>query len=123
MRSTRGFSDIHYEDRDWEAYRNGEDKRVPKTRRPTTRDFEIYSMFPQTWGSTALGHGGVGGSAVSAAYTVVLHCVATREFLVYFGGTFCYSIRKDSKGLETFLEDCKNRCLASKKKSGKYYGS
>ena len=76
-----GFSDIHYENRDWQVYRDtGEDVRVPKTRRPTTRDFGVYAMFPQTWGSTALGHGGVGGAAMTTAYTVVLECITHRSF-------------------------------------------
>ena len=47
-----GFSDIHYEDRDWQHYRETrEHKGVPKTRRPTTRDFDVYAMFTQTWGT------------------------------------------------------------------------
>lgn len=34
-----GFSDIQYEDRDWQHYRDtNEHKGVSKTRRPTTRD-------------------------------------------------------------------------------------
>jgi hypothetical protein len=75
-----GFSDIEYETRDWEIYRKTkEDVRVPARRRPTTRDFGVYSMFTQTWGSTALGHGGMGGAAVTTAYTIVLECYHTQE--------------------------------------------
>ena len=116
-----GFSDIHYEDRDWQHYRDtNEHKSIAKTRRPTTRDFGVYSMFPQTWGSTALGHGGVGGAAVSTAYTVVLECYHTQEFLVYFGGTFCYAVSRKSANIQAFVEDCRNHCLESKRKSEKY---
>lgn len=116
-----GFSDIHYEDRDWQHYRDtGEHKGVAKTRRPTTRDFGVYAMFPQTWGSTALGHGGMGGAAVTTAYTIVLECYHTQEFLVYFGGVFCYTVNRKSANIQAFVEDCRNHCLQSKRKSEKY---
>lgn len=116
-----GFSDIHYENRDWQVYRDtGKDVRIPATRRPTTRDFGVYSMFPQTWGSTALGHGGMGGAAVTTAYTVVLECYHTQEFLVYFGGQWCYTVNRRSANIQAFVEDCKNHCLASKRECGKY---
>lgn len=116
-----GFSSIEYENRNWELYREtGEDVRIKSLRRPTTRDFGVYAMHPQTWGSTALGHGGMGGSAVTTAYTIVLECYATQEFLVYFGGQMCYRVNRNSKNINAFIEDCKNHCLQSKMKSGKY---
>ena len=116
-----GFSSIEYENRNWEVYREtGEDVRIKSLRRPTTRDFGVYAMFPQTWGSTALGHGGMGGAAMTTAYTVVLECQHTSEFLVYFGGSFCYKVNRRSANIEQFVEDCKNHCLASKRQSEKY---
>ena len=124
-----GFSDIHYETRDFEAIRNAksaEEKAqalhatTPAVRRPTMRDIQIYNMFPQTWGSTALSHGGMGGASVTTAYTIVLECYATGEFLVYFGGEMCYKVSRRSKNIDLFVEDCKNRCLTSKKRSEKY---
>lgn len=118
-----GFSDIQYETRDWQTWRdtNGkEDRRIPAVRRPTTRDFIVYAMFPQVWGSTALGHGGMGGASITTAYTVVLECSATEEYLVYFGGTLCYKVNRRSINLATFFDDCKEHNLASKKESGKY---
>jgi hypothetical protein len=116
-----GFSDIEYETRDWETYRaTKQDVRIPARRRPTTRDFGVYSMFTQTWGSTALGHGGMGGAAVTTAYTIVLECRATREFLVYFGGEFCYKVSMNSSNIGVFADDVKNQCLASKRESEKY---
>ena len=116
-----GFSSIEYENRDWKVYRDtGEDVRIKSLRRPTTRDFGVYAMFPQTWGSTALGHGGMGGAAMTTAYTIVLECYYTQEFLVYFGGTYCYTVLRNSNNIEVFVEDCKNSCLASKRKSEKY---
>lgn len=117
-----GFSDIEYEKRDWEEYKKTQkDIRILAKRRPTTRDFEVYAMFPQTWGSTALGHGGMGGASVTSAYTIVLHCYATSEFLVYFGHEMCYKVNRNSSKLEVFLEDIKNQNLAAKRESSKYY--
>lgn len=116
-----GFSDIEQEIIDWKHYRDtGEQKRTFRKRRPSVYDFNVYAMFPQTWGSTALGHGGMGGAAMTPAYTIVLECMRTNEFLVYFGGRFCYCVKCNSKNIETFIEDCKNQNLASKKESFKY---
>jgi hypothetical protein len=124
-----GFSDIAYERMDYDAVRNAktaEEKRasmratVPAIRRPTTRDFSVYAMFPQTWGSTALGHGGIGGSAITTAYTVVLECVELSEMLVYFGARFCYKVNMRSKNFDVFVDDCKLHDLASKHNSGRY---
>jgi len=116
-----GFSDIEYENRDWETYRaTGEDNRVPKTRRPTTYAFGVYAMFQQTWGSTALGHGGAGAASMSTAYTIVLECQRTGEFLVYFGGRHCYTINRSNANIQQFVEDCGNHNLASKRQSEKY---
>lgn len=124
-----GFSDIHYEARDTKALlasKTAEERAAalnattPAVRRPTVRDFWVYAMFTQTWGSTALGHGGMGGAAMTTAYTIVLECYATQEFLVYFGGQYCYSVSRSSKNLSVFIEDCKNHAMASKRDSEKY---
>jgi hypothetical protein len=124
-----GFSNIEYEQRDYEAVRHAKTAQeradalnatTPAVRRPTTRDFTVYAMYPQTWGSTALGHGGIGGASMSTAYTVVLECMDTQEYLVYFGSQLCYTVSRRSANFNVFIEDCKNQCLASKHKSGVY---
>ena len=124
-----GFSDIEYDRMDYDAVRlakTADEKRasmsatVKAKRRPTTRDFTVYSMFPQTWGSTALGHGGIGGASITTAYTVVLECVELDEILVYFGSRFCYKVSRRSKNFDKFVEDCNSQNLASKRESGKY---
>lgn len=124
-----GFSDIEYEKRDYEAVRHAKTAQeradalnatTHAVRRPTTRDFTVYAMYPQTWGSTALGHGGIGGSSMSTAYTVVLECMDTQEYLVYFGGQWCYTVSRRSDNFTKFKEDIMNQCLASKHKSGVY---
>lgn len=123
------FTDIEYNRMDYDAVRNAktaEEKRasmsatVRTKRRPTTRDFEVYAMFTQTWGSTALGHGGLGGAAMTTAYTVVLECIELNELLVYFGSEFCYKVDRRSKNFDKFVEDCRYKMLASKRESEKY---
>lgn len=71
--------------------------RVKATRRPTAGDIEVFAMFSQTWGSTALGFGGIGGSAITTAYTIIIANVHTREFCVYFGGRFAYKVKKPTE--------------------------
>ncbi len=124
-----GFSDIEYDRMDYSAVRlakTPEEKRasmsatIKTKRRPTTRDFTVYAMFPQTWGSTALGHGGIGGAAMTTAYTVVLECMETSEVLVYFGSELCYKVDRRSAKYEVFIKDCSSQNLVSKDKSGKY---
>ena len=124
-----GFSDIHYESLDTKAMRASKTaeeraealkKTIPSIRRPREGDFYVHAMFPQTWGSTALGHGGMGGAAVTSAYTIVLYCVYTDEYLVYFGGIYCYTIKGKSPNIEAFHEDIRNQNLAARRESGRY---
>lgn len=110
------FPDVTYEDRDWEHYRKTkEDRRVMKTRKVDPRDVIIEAMFPQTWGSTSLGFSGIGGQAITSAYTVVIECSET--YAVYFGGQFAYSISFPN-GM--FFQDLRDRMLAKQSESGKY---
>lgn len=60
------------------------------------------TMFEQSWGSTALGFGGVGGQAITGAYTVIIDNIYTSEYSVYFGGRFAYKVNNPNK---TFFED------------------
>jgi hypothetical protein len=111
-----GFSPIEYEDRDWEHFRKTkEDRRVKKTRRPTDYDIEVYAMFSQTWSSTALGFGGIGGQAFTSAYVIVLECMG--EFCVYFGGRFAYKVARPTKA---FFEDMVRRRMADVSAQSKY---
>ena len=96
------FPEYKYKDRDWTKYdkwrrevfdklSNEEKKKlydeerrtnvhmcpadclVEKSRKHTFYDLTVYNMFPQTWGSTALGFGGIGG-AVSELIGVSFNC-------------------------------------------------
>ena len=98
----RDLPEITYQDRDWDAYRalSKEQQgaamktdtvpKVTKTRRVQADEVEVV-MFPQTWGSTALGYGGMGGAAITGAYTVVVSYET--HICVYFGyGRLAYRL-------------------------------
>lgn len=113
-----GFPLIEYEDRDWEHFgKTGENKRVTKTRKHSDSDIEVYAMFSQTWSSTALGFGGLGGQSITSAYTIILRSNYLGEYCVYFGGRFAYHIKRIN---QKFIEDVMNREMCSVKNKGKY---
>jgi len=129
----RDLPDITYETRDWDAWRNlsktekdqamktNAGPQIKKTRRPQTYEVEIV-MFPQTWGSTALGYGGMGGAAITSAYTVIVtyhNCSC-----VYFGsGRLAYKLdysTMSSEGLENVRADIASHNMAEVMKVGRY---
>lgn len=71
--------------------------------RPRVDDFRI-EMFLQVWGSTALGFGGLGGAAMTEAYTVVIKG-PSGEFCVYFDGRFAYMVNDPSDKFYSDLRD------------------
>lgn len=83
-------------------------------------DFTIY-MFEQTWGSTALGFPGFGGSAMTEATTYVLipktegNCAH-----VYFGSQFAYKVNNLT---DEFMEDLGNCSMASVMEASSRYDS
>lgn len=82
-------------------------------------DFDIY-IFEQTWGSTALGFGGIGGQAMTTANTYVLipnNAEVDSECLVYFAGKFAYSAPYS----EVFMGDVRANNMVSVRKRFKYY--
>jgi hypothetical protein len=130
----RHFPEITYEDRDWSAWRNmsKEDQTlaikndtvpmITKTRRVYDYEVEVV-MFPQTWGSTTLGYGGVGGSAMTTAYTVVVSYVG--YYCVYFGssGRLAYMIdtnKISSEGRYRFIEDMYQQNMAECQNVARY---
>jgi hypothetical protein len=111
------FPEYTYRDRDWpkhdawratlkrEEYKTAvapDDCWVEKTRRHSMYDLTVYSMFPQTWSSTALGFGGIGGQAITSAYVCVIESGLVGQFAVYFGGMLAYVIERPNA---TFMED------------------
>lgn len=77
-------------------------------RRPMEREVDVYS-FPQSWGSTALGFGGMGGCAVTKAQTTVVMSESGRVACVYFGTRLAYQILGPN---ETFWVDLKRQSMA-----------
>lgn len=79
---------------------------------------EAY-LFPQTWGSTALGFddiGGFAGQAMTQAYTTVIKFTILNSDDVYcvvcFGDRLAYSVKNPNK---TFYDDLNNRCMNSQR--------
>lgn len=83
---------------------------------PTLDDFELHT-FEQTWGSTALGLGGVGGQAITSAITYVFIPISiNQKCFVYFAGRFAYAVDYSEK----FMKDVLDCDMASVAESGKY---
>lgn len=100
------FGIIEYESVDWEhQHKTGEKKMVKKTRRHDVYDLAVEAVFTQTWGSTALGFGGIGGQAFTSAFTIVLRSNQESGYCVYFNGRFAYKIERPNR---QFFEDMHN---------------
>ena len=83
---------------------------------PILDDFELHT-FEQTWGSTALGFGGVGGQAITSAITYVFIPISiNQKCFVYFAGRFAYAVDYSEK----FMKDVLDCDMASVAESGKY---
>ncbi len=94
----RDLPGIEYESKTIEQRKNNLPGELKK-RRPDQRDITIRH-FPQIWGSTALGFGGMGGASMSEAYTTIVFLNNTIA-AVYFGGGFAYSVMVN----EVFMKD------------------
>ena len=62
-------------------------------------------VFKQPWGSTALGFPGVGGCAMTSAYTTVICSDDYKYCAVFFGDRLAYLVKDPNK---VFFEDLKN---------------
>ena len=74
-------------------------------------------IFSQTWGSTALGFGGMGGDALTEAYTTVI-TLSDFSYLVFFNNRLAYGVKDPTK---RFFEDLRNRTMASVSEAEKLY--
>jgi hypothetical protein len=112
------FKNIAYQTKDWDALHEWKDAHpgkasaadqflITKERRPALDDCRVVAMFPQTWGSTALGFSGLGGQAITTEYTVVIEC--NGEFAVYFGRRFAYIVELPN---DLFFDHMANRTIA-----------
>lgn len=133
----RDMPDVEYKTRDWNAWNNlsSEERKswgknipdfimVDKIRRPYIHELEV-DMFLQGWGSTALGYPGIGGSAMTDAYTVVVS-YEHRKFCVYFGasGQLAYYVDLNMlsrTGRDSFMYDLHDHCMADVQKAATRY--
>lgn len=99
----QGMPDFEYEERTWAK------APVIKTCKHTHHDVNVEAMFMQTWPSTSLGFGGIGGQALTDAYTVVISSRRGPWYCVYFGGRFAYWLDNPARA---FFEDIANRDVA-----------
>jgi hypothetical protein len=87
------------------------EKTETRERRPEKQECRVYH-FPQVWSSTALGFGGIGGAAITEAYTTVVILQSEEAACVYFDGKLAYKVNDFN---ETFMEHLKkqrmNDCL------------
>lgn len=123
-----------YTERDWvEWHKMSKEQRdkaidegtVPTTkhtRRPYTNEVDV-TMFNQTWGSTALGYGGVGGQALTDAYTVIVEFLGI--YCVYFGcGRLAYKIdpkELTSESYKNFAIDVQSHNMPAQYEISKRY--
>lgn len=63
-------------------------------------------VFPQVWGSTALGFGGIGGQAMTSAYTAVVQDLNQGWCSVFFGERLAYLIYNPN---DIFFDDLNKR--------------
>lgn len=78
--------------------------------------FEVY-VFEQTWGSTALGFGGIGGSALTTAWTHVI-MTSDGKYHVFFNGRHAYTIENPT---DKFKSDLVNRYMLSVQEAKELY--
>lgn len=74
-------------------------------------------VFTQMWGSTALGFIGVGGQAMTEAYTTVCYLYDEKIYGVFFGEKLAYVIKNPNSA---FLDDCSKMEMASQFEVNRY---
>lgn len=108
----------------YEASKNGTVPYIDTTRRPEVSECEVVAMFAQTWGSTALGFGGIGGAAMTPAYTVVVRS-PDGTFAVYWAGRFAYLVpaKASDQARDAFQADLAKRYTVSVSEAASRYGA
>jgi hypothetical protein len=79
-------------------------------------DLDVYT-FPQMWGSTALGFGGIGGQAMTKALTTVIYDPHNDFCAVFFDGRLAYYYKNPSGA---FFEDIRLMRMEPCSRSAKY---
>jgi len=80
-------------------------------------DPEEYSLisFGQSWASTALGFGGIGGQAITSAQTTIFSDYS--HAIVFIGGRFAYHIQNPN---EDFWKDVANQGIKKVSQASQY---
>ncbi len=109
----RDLAAIEYVERDWERHRAWVDAMTREERAKVEEC--LVTVFPQVWGSTALGYGGIGGAAMSTAYTVVVESRIVAQRAVYFGrsGRLAYLVPMGAGAEENFSRALAERAMPS----------
>lgn len=108
-----------------EATRTKTEPQKTVVRRPMDSECEVHAMFAQTWGSTSLGYGGIGGAAMTPAYTVVI-AGPQGHLAVYWNGRFAYLVDQSKQTLEqrrALHEDLTNRLTVGRMEAVARYGA
>lgn len=95
---------------------------APRPSPPSEQDIALWAMFPQTWGDTSLGFGGMAGQSMTEAFTVVL-MADHAWFLVYWGGLFGYrlDLRDPKFDRDAFFADLAAQRTAAQAERFKYF--
>lgn len=89
-----------------------------RTKNPDYKYPELdLKMFSQCWGSTALGFGGIGGQAMTSAYTVVVNDYNENISSVFFGDRLAYTIFNPN---DNFFNDMAKEKMEPVNRKGKY---
>lgn len=91
--------------------------RLLKNKDKNLSDYKMET-FTQLWGNTSGGFESIGGSSMTEQRTYVfLPIYINDNCLVYFGGSFAYSVPPS----DIFLQDVKNQRVAGCYNNGKYF--
>lgn len=82
-----------------------------------SKDIVSFHAFYQTWGSTALGFGGLGCSAMTAALTTVIQ-TKDHKYYVFFDDRLAYCVEKPN---EEFFNDFHKQNMKSCSKAAQAY--
>lgn len=81
-------------------------------------------LFPQLWGGTALGFGGLTCHAMTTAYTVVATQFSRQRAAVYFNGRFAYRVDlSDLVKAKEFFADADRGQMVSVREAVERYGA
>lgn len=131
------FPDIVYDTRDFEkthdwtqaqrmaAAKDNSWPMVRKVRRPQAKECFVCAMFLQTWGSTALGFGGLGGAAITSAYTVVIG-MQNGNRAVFWSGRLAYTLDISKQTIaqrDAFIQDIAKNTSACRAEAVERYGA